>query len=236
MLINNRYTIMENDQEKLLERSDFLIKKLEERDAVYAKILQQKQEAIVPEAEVQKVVDAVEDKVRNTQCASPDVGEASGLIAKGVIAQVKDAVKDAVVEQAKQTPFVLEHTHTHVMSHELVKYADEKVKDIIYFLACLCVVLVAVIVGSLAWYYNSEHYWGSQYIEIAHSQYLTDDEKRALREDIYAADALPKEYETNEAYVKAKIRQNKAVVIGNFACTFFGKGKWTFFRKVKCTS
>ena len=27
-----------------------------------------------------------------------------------------------------------------------------------------------------------------------------------------------------------------AVVIGNFACTFFGKGKWTFFRKVKCTS
>ena len=25
-------------------------------------------------------------------------------------------------------------------------------------------------------------------------------------------------------------------VIGNFACTFFGKGKWTFFRKVKCTS
>ena len=29
---------------------------------------------------------------------------------------------------------------------------------------------------------------------------------------------------------------NKMVVIGNFACTFFGKGKWTFFRKVKCTS
>ena len=28
----------------------------------------------------------------------------------------------------------------------------------------------------------------------------------------------------------------KGVVIGNFACTFFGKGKWTFFRKVKCTS
>lgn len=27
-----------------------------------------------------------------------------------------------------------------------------------------------------------------------------------------------------------------AGVIGNFACTFFGKGKWTFFRKVKCTS
>jgi hypothetical protein len=26
------------------------------------------------------------------------------------------------------------------------------------------------------------------------------------------------------------------LVIGNFACTFFGKGKWTFFRKVKCTS
>jgi hypothetical protein len=25
-------------------------------------------------------------------------------------------------------------------------------------------------------------------------------------------------------------------VIGNFACTFFGKGKCTFFRKVKCTS
>ena len=30
-------------------------------------------------------------------------------------------------------------------------------------------------------------------------------------------------------------REGKSV-IGNFACTFFGKGKWTFFRKVKCTS
>ena len=29
---------------------------------------------------------------------------------------------------------------------------------------------------------------------------------------------------------------NKMVVIGNFACTIFGKGEWTFFRKVKCTS
>ena len=27
-----------------------------------------------------------------------------------------------------------------------------------------------------------------------------------------------------------------AAVISNFACTIFGKGKWTFFRKVKCTS
>ena len=227
MLINNRYTIMENDQEKLFERSDFLIKKLEERDAVYAKILQQKQEAIVPEAEVQKVVDAVEDKVRNTQCASPDVGEASGLIAKGVIAQVKDAVKDAVVEQAKQTPFVLEHTHTHVMSHELVKYADEKVKDIIYFLACLCIVLIAVIVGSLAWYYNSEQYWGGQYIEIVQSRFLTDGEEKALRGDIYAVDALPKEYETNKAYVKSKIKQNKAVLKERERQAKTNKGKWS---------
>ena len=33
-----------------------------------------------------------------------------------------------------------------------------------------------------------------------------------------------------------KIYYHDTGVIGNFACTFFGKGKWTFFRKVKCTS
>lgn len=34
----------------------------------------------------------------------------------------------------------------------------------------------------------------------------------------------------------AMLRNSERGVIGNFACTFFGKGKWTFFRKVKCTS
>ncbi len=34
----------------------------------------------------------------------------------------------------------------------------------------------------------------------------------------------------------AYLRWRLKGVIGNFACTFFGKGKWTFFRKVKCTS
>ena len=39
--------------------------------------------------------------------------------------------------------------------------------------------------------------------------------------------------------VRASTRRNycfQESVIGNFACTFFGKGKWTLFRKVKCTS
>ena len=38
---------------------------------------------------------------------------------------------------------------------------------------------------------------------------------------------------TAEAGIDFRLPPSHLGVIGYFACTFFGKGKWTFFRKVK---
>ena len=67
-------------------------------------------------------------------------------------------------------------------------------------------------VGMMLWYRNSEHYWGGQYLNIVQSKHTTDEEKKALWEDAYVVDALPKEYDLHPLSVKANVKQNKKVL------------------------
>lgn len=203
---------MEQIVKQFIEKVKSLIEKVDQRDVVYAKILQQKKEATLPESEVQKVTEAVKEAVQTTQCAMPDTEDIAGLVASSIVTRVANSVRDAVVDKVKTMPIQLEHHHTHTTSYSLAQYADVHVRKWIYILSAACVALVLVVAGLLCTYYSSDVYWAHEYTAIHNSEFTTPAEKELLWKEAYSVGALPKEYQSNPDYVKAKIRQNKQVI------------------------
>ena len=200
---------MEQIVNQFIEKVKSLIEKVDQRDVVYAKILQQKKEATLPESEVQKVTEAVKEAVQTTQCAMPDTEDIAGLVASSIVARVANSVRDAVVDKVKTMPIQLEHHHTHTTSYSLAQYADVHVRKWIYILSAACVALALVVAGLLFAYYSSDVYWAQEYTAIHNSEYATPAEKEMLWKDAYVVGALPIDYQSNPDYFKAKIRQNK---------------------------
>lgn len=200
---------MDQSVDNLIKSNEALIQKIEERDAMYARVLQMKQKAEIPEEELQKVKETIE----NTKCDLPDTTEMEKKIATGVTGGIRSVLSDEIREAVKNEYVPGENVET------------LKAKLIVHRIVCAFVALLCV--GMLLWYRNSEHFWGSRYLDIIQSQYLTDDEKMALWEDIYAVDALPKEFKSNPAYVKAKIRQNRTVLKERRKEAKASKGKWS---------
>lgn len=203
---------MEQIVNQFIEKVKSLIEKVDQRDVVYAKILQQKKEATLPESEVQKVTEAVKEAVQTTQCAMPDTEDIAGLVASSIVTRVANSVRDAVVDKVKTMPIQLEHYHTHTTSYSLAQYADEHVRKWIYILSAACVALALVVAGLLFAYYSSDVYWAKEYTSILDSEYATPAEKEMLWNDVSAVGVLPIGYQSNPDYFKAKIRQNKQVI------------------------
>lgn len=197
---------------ELVETTKSIIEQNEKTNALFAKMLEHRAQAEIPNEEVQKVVLSVTDGVKRTRCAAPDVSDCSELIAQGVLNRTRGAVENAVRETVQNTPITLEHHHTHVTAMGLAQMAEEKTRNLLALASIgLCVLLLWIGVA-IAMYYHSDTYWGTQYLDIVCSEYTTDDERAMLWENHYNVSVLPKEYRLNPSYAKNKIKQNKMVL------------------------
>lgn len=195
---------------ELVTLSESAIQQNERILAAFSKLMERNLQAEIPDEEVtDKVITPLTNVIRSTPCAAPDLSKASDLIAKGVLEMVRSEVNTSVREAVKDTPIILEHHHTHTTALGLMEYANEKVKSWLCILVILCSTLLLGLISSAVWYYNSDAYWGQQYVEIATSKYATQAEKDMLWAEIYAESALPKGYSKNPSYFRAKIKQNK---------------------------
>lgn len=197
---------------ELVETTKTIIDQNEKINVIYGKALEQRAQAEIPNEEVDKVVRSVIDGVQHTRCAPPDVTRSSALIAQGVLNRTQEAIEEAVRETIKNTPITLEHHHTHTTALGLVQFAEEKTKNLLTLGWILVGILLLWVGIAVFWYYRSDLYWGTQYYEVANSQYITEAESDMLWENIYAKSILPKEFKTNPSHVKAKIKQNKKVL------------------------
>lgn len=196
----------------LIEKIKVLIDKFEKRDEMYAKILQKKQEAKLPESEVSKITEAVREAVRQTPCATPNVEGSAQIIADKVVEKVESTVQTAVENKIKSTHVKLEHHHTFDTTWGFSHYAEKRTRYGFRVLLVLCVVLIISIVGGVSWYHNREAYWGKQYWQICQSKYITDSERKALLENYYTTGILPLEYHKAPTLVKEKIRRNQEIL------------------------
>lgn len=197
---------------ELVETTKTIIEQNEKINAIYGKALEHRAQAEIPDEEVRKVVRSVAEGVQRTRCAAPDVSESSELIAQGVLKRVQGAVEDTVRDVIKNTPITLEHHHTHATAVGLTKMADEKTRNLLT-LCCIAIGILLLWIGvAIYCYYHGDAYWGEQYLEVLYSPYATKAETSALGEGCYYVSVLPQEYKTNPSFVKARIKQNKAVL------------------------
>jgi len=181
--------------------------------AAFSRLMEKHVQAEIPADEVtNKVITPLSSVIRRTPCAAPDASKVSDLIAKGVLEMIRSEVKASVREAVKDTPITLEHHHTHMTALGLTKMAEEKTRRLLT-LACVTLGALLLWIGAALFiYFRSDTYWGEQYYEVMTSQYTTKAERDMLWENISLQSVLPKEFKTNSAHVKDKIRQNKKVL------------------------
>jgi len=211
----------------LAENTNNLIETIGKRDENYAKALQQRVKATVPDDELQKISEAASEAVSKTTCAMPNTDALVAKIAMGVVDDVQHAVGSAIEQKIKAMPIQLEHHHTHVTAFSLVDKANEAAKTGLTILGLVCGILLLAIGWNAFTYYNSNLYWGQQYLNIATSKYITKEEKELLWKDVYAVSALPPEFDNNPDYVIVKMKQNNTVIEERKREAKDNKGKWT---------
>ena len=197
---------------QLLERVKALIDKIEKRDAIYAQILQQKQEAKISDEELQRLVSTIEDAVRRTHCAAPDTTDCSRLIAKGVISEVKQEVKESVKETVSTTRVPVEHLHTHTTLCEMSKLVDETTRRWLLGLTASCIALLLLLLVGGIYVLNTNEYLGMEWRKICCSDYTTAEERAFLVEDWFSTGFIPKEYKDKPKLLKDSIRRNKEIL------------------------
>lgn len=197
---------------ELIESIKALIEESEKKDAFLAKMAETKVEAQMSDKGKQEIVDIVEETVKATPCAAPNVTESSKIIAYQVLNEIEGTISHAVEEKVKTTPITLEHHHTHTTTYELSRYAEESTKKWLLILTIVCGLLSTIIIFGIYWYTNSEYYWAKEYTELYLSKYTTDAERNLLKENTYPVGILPKKFSQDAEFVKAKIKQNKAVL------------------------
>ena len=195
---------------ELIESIKALIEESEKKDAFLAKMAETKVEAQMSDEGKQEIVDIVEETVKATPCAAPNVTESSKIIAYQVLNEIEGTISHAVEEKVKTTPITLEHHHTHTTTYELSRYAEESTKKWLLILTIVCGLLLTICIGGTYWFLNSKYYLGREYAELCHSKYATETEKDKLWENITVISLLPKDYKRNPERVKSVIKQYKS--------------------------
>ena len=196
----------------LVEATQMSNEIIQEQSKLLAKISERNVHANIPDAELEKVTKAVEERVMATTCSLPDTESLTEELADGVLCKVTEAIMSAVEEKIKDTPVKLEHHHTHVTTYDLARYADKGARNLVLFLAGLCTILTLWSVGSAFWYFQSESYWAKEFRDILFSDVTTETEMKQLREGTYTVGCLPREFSEDPGAVKVKIKQNKAII------------------------
>ena len=155
-------------------------------------------------------------KIENTKCAMPDASDICHLICDGVREDLSQSISSSVSKSVRETiekqHVKTESVHTYVTPWELTKMIDKKARNWIYTLATCCAIMVLGFIGIGFGFYNGEKYYGSQYVDICRSEYISDDERKSLMDDTYYVAILPQEFNENKQAVKQKIKRFKEVV------------------------
>lgn len=197
---------------ELVEATKTANKINQEQSKLLAEIAQRNVHADIPSSEIEKITAEVEEKVKSTACSLPETNELAQQIADRVLNRVDDTIATSVEETVRRTPVTLEHHHTHTTTYALSQYAEESTKKWLLILTLACGLLSTIIIFGIYWYTNSEYYWAKEYTELYLSKYTTDAERNLLKENTYPVGILPKKFSQDAEFVKAKIKQNKAVL------------------------
>lgn len=197
---------------ELVEATKTANKINQEQSMLLAEIAQRNVHADIPSSEIEKITAEVEEKVKSTACSLPETNELAQQIADRVLNRVDDTIATSVEETVRNTPVTLEHHHTHTTTYALSQYAEESTKKWLLILTLVCGLLSTIIIFGIYWYTNSEYYWAKEYTELYLSKYTTDAERNLLKENTYPVGILPKKFSQDAEFVKAKIKQNKAVL------------------------
>ena len=207
---------------QLMEKVRALIESNRERDTVFAKILQERQKAVIPEEELAKI----KSTIAQTPCAAPNPELLSEKIATGVVSVVKKDIQEAIEEKISTMRINIDHHHYHSKIWDVKDILEKDVRNWLITLSILCFLLAASLAGCLLKYYNSDEYWGRQYYDIIRSDYILKSEKEILIHDCLPTGVLPKEYYDNAQYAKNKIKQNKMVIQERRRNANAKDGKW----------
>jgi hypothetical protein len=196
----------------LVEATQMSNEIIQEQSKLLAKISERNVHANIPDAELEKVTKAVEERVMATTCSLPDTESLTEELADGVLCKVTEAIMSAVEEKIKNTPFKLEHHHTHATTYDLARYADKGARNWLITLVVLCFTLAASLTGCLWWYFTSDIYYGQQYQQIYSSKYITKEEKNMLVKEIRGTGFLPNEYYDVPKVCQGRINRNKQLI------------------------
>lgn len=200
----------------LVEISNRILEENQKKFSILAEHLKRRNEAIIPEDEIMKIIKVVKATIENTPCATPNIDDASRLIANRTLSimqgEVKDTIRSTIIETVKSTPVKLEHVHSHTTLKEMCEMAETKLRDILIFFMATSLVLTLILGGIYVRHLNSEVYIGGQYREIYSSKYITPSEKENLGQGCYYVYFLPKEFSESPRIVKQQIRRNYEII------------------------
>lgn len=200
----------------LVEISNRILEENDKKFSILAEHLKRRNEAIIPENEIKKIAKEVEATIENTPCATPDIDDASRLIANRTLSimqgEVKATIRSTIAETIKSTPVKLEHVHSHTTLKEICEMAETKLRDILIFFMATSLTLTLILGGIALSYLNSEVFLGKQYREIYTSKYITQTEKNNLGQGCYSVYFLPKEFSESPKIVKQQIRRNYEII------------------------
>lgn len=201
---------------ELVEISNRILEENDKKFSILAGHIQKRIEAIIPENEIQKIVNEVEATIESTPCATPDIGDSSQLLANRILSimqgEIKTSIRASITETVQSTPIKLEHVHYHTTLMEMCEMADKKLRDILIFFMATCLTLALILGGIALSYLNSEVFLGKQYREIYTSKYITQTEKNNLGQGCYYVYFLPKEFSDSPQIVKQQIRRNYEII------------------------
>lgn len=193
---------------QVLDKNIKVLDAMNRRDEVYAKILQQKQQAEIPQEELEKIAQVV----AQTPCKEPDPEILSKHIALKVISGVQNDIQKAVEEKIKTMKINLTHNHYHSKLFNICEMVEKDVRNWLITLVVLCFTLAASLTGCLWWYFTSDIYYGQQYQQIYSSKYITTEEKNMLAKEIRGTGFLPNEYYDVPKVCQGRIKRNKQLI------------------------
>lgn len=193
---------------QVLDKNIKVLDTMNRRDEVYAKILQQKQQAEIPKEELEKIARVV----AQTPCKEPDPEILSKHIALKVISGVQNDIQKAVEEKIKTMKINLTHNHYHSKLFNICEMVEKDVRNWLITLVVLCFTLAASLTGCLWWYFTSDIYYGRQYQKIYSSEYITKEEKNMLAKEIIDTGFLPNEYYDVPKVCQGRIKRNKQLI------------------------
>lgn len=175
-----------------------------------ANAVKQHPQAVIPESEIQKL----EQAIATTRCAMPEMSSFSKELARRLSSDTANAMGPIIKEKAtaalKGASVTVEHSH--VIERNLKSIVDEKMKNKIFILWIVIIVLLGVIGLSVTAYFISDTYWGKQFYEVYSSEYITAEEKAALERNSGYTGILPKSYYENPSAAQEWLKRTKSTL------------------------